>query len=281
MPFGSCNLCLLSARDPVSCPDQGHLFCRECAISNLLAQSKEIKRLKKEAERRKAEEDLQTVLEHQEKQAKDLEQFEKLQSGLQADGGRKRKAVVGMEPDRETKRRTSDTGGSTSFWVPSQRPSDKDQQSEVKRHKEHSSCPVTLHERSHDLTLKTMVTVKFTETQARDGLTRTCPSCDKALSNTTKAVLAKPCGHVLCKSCSDKFQKPPDQSLRAPTDVDAQRCYVCQIDLNPVTANAGRGEKDKKEKIQRGLVELRSEGTGFAGGGNNMVKREGVAFQVG
>ena len=49
LTFGSCQLCLLPARDPVSCGSDGHLFCRECAVNNLLAQSKELKRLKKEA----------------------------------------------------------------------------------------------------------------------------------------------------------------------------------------------------------------------------------------
>lgn len=46
LPFGYCGLCLMVARDPVAC-SQGDLFCRECALSNLLTQKKEIKRAEK------------------------------------------------------------------------------------------------------------------------------------------------------------------------------------------------------------------------------------------
>ena len=95
----------------------------------------------------------------------------------------------------------------------------------------------------------------------------------KTLTNTTKAVVAKPCGHVLCKSCSDKFQTA---SIDPHSDAQLKVvCYVCQEDITTpdgLKVKEGRG---------RGLTELKSDGTGFAGGGTNMVKKSGVAFQYG
>lgn len=59
-------------------------------------------------------------------------------------------------------------------------------------------------------------------------------------------------------------------------------CYICETDLSGKKVAAKEGDdssKLDKGGIRSGLVELRSEGTGFAGGGNNMAQRKGVAFQ--
>jgi nitric oxide synthase-interacting protein len=97
LPFASCRLCLLPARSPVSCP-HGDIFCRECALSNILAQKKEIKRLEKarEKEDREAEEDRER--EEAEARERSVQEFERIQMGLEAKMGSSSSGkIVGRE----------------------------------------------------------------------------------------------------------------------------------------------------------------------------------------
>ncbi|KPM46212.1 hypothetical protein AK830_g306 [Neonectria ditissima] len=101
LPFGSCGLCLGIARDPVACR-RGDIFCHECALTNLLAQKKDIKRAEKarqhaqgEAERAKAMEDL----EDQERAVKD---FELTQVGLERGRKGATKKPPAMSDDGDT-----------------------------------------------------------------------------------------------------------------------------------------------------------------------------------
>jgi nitric oxide synthase-interacting protein len=98
-------------------------------------------------------------------------------------------------------------------------------------------------------------------------------------------MVAIPCGHVLCKPCVDKFLRPEHRHHRDAHDdapePETVHCYVCDADLtNLPEAKEKKSKKDKDKAPRPGLVEIRSEGTGFASGGKAMVKREGVAFQV-
>lgn len=115
LPFGSCYLCLEVARDPVAC-SHGDIFCRECAVSNLVAQKKEIKRTARA--RARIEEELRdaAVQEGEDAQQRAMKDFELVQAGLnpstsssaELKRGEKRKSTIedgAAEDDRAKPRR--------------------------------------------------------------------------------------------------------------------------------------------------------------------------------
>lgn len=81
LPFGSCGLCLEIARDPVACP-RGDIFCRECALANLLAQKRELKRADKARHHAAQESARIRALEDDEERSRAIQDFEKTQAGL-------------------------------------------------------------------------------------------------------------------------------------------------------------------------------------------------------
>ncbi|KAF2456471.1 hypothetical protein BDY21DRAFT_287969 [Lineolata rhizophorae] len=349
LPFGSCLLCLLPARDPVACGIGGEIFCRECAVSNLLAQRDEIARAGREKERREKEEEERRKREEEEEREREIKEFEAVQAGLERRRARSeaRRGVRGEEKEQERERQTKGTKRKfeldeeelsrvaredrlrarremseekkeaaakahlPSFWVPSQTPNaDANTESSSAAPKATSAskptplCPASVaatNMAAHPFSLKSLVTVQFsTEKDSKTGdSVPSCPACRKSLSNATKAMLAIPCGHVLCLPCTKQFLPDPSSSHKLdPHDPHdpaaappARRCYVCEADLSggaddtPADKKSGKeGKKHKKHKkdkggLKPGMVQIRSEGTGYAGGGKNVVKKEGVAFQ--
>lgn len=90
--------------------------------------------------------------------------------------------------------------------------------------------------------------------------------------------MAVPCGHVVCKSCSDQFMGPSTDPHKKDKSV---RCYVCDADLTEKPKKEGKKESKKdKDKPKPGLILIRSDGTGFsAAGGNVTTEKQGIAFQ--
>ncbi|KAJ5791237.1 uncharacterized protein N7518_008248 [Penicillium psychrosexuale] len=336
LSFGSCRLCLQPARAPVvACASNGDLFCRECAINDLLSQRQEIKRLEKErdeARKRIAEDEERSLAEMKER---DLRDFELVSMGLENKGGKKRKAeesealekfkarevevdgkrkrvfelgeeemarVAGEEKERlrmELKmEKSASKSALPSFWVPSLTPNtDANEIAANKTVKLTPVCPGSTDESRHSYSLKSLVEVNFTEEKASDGtVSRVCPSCTKNLSNGLKAMLTKPCGHVICSPCVTKFMTPHENHIPDPHASKEEQektaalhgqvlCFVCETDLTAKSqSDQGNGNNKKSKKkdrdaIQPGLVEISSEGTGFASKGGSMGKKTGVAFQ--
>jgi len=297
-------------------------------MTNLLAQRQEIKRLEKLAERRREDEEDEKSREDDEARLRAIQEFEAVQMGLEVKHGtvsrivgrgggkvmiekeegqagearsKKRKFEIDEEElsriaaeERSRAKLTLDEEKRAakahlpSFWVPSQTPDLNYKGPEVA--KLNPTCPCSEPNKPHALSLKTLACINFNEEKEIDTgkQVRTCPSCRKALTNSTKAMVAIPCGHVLCKPCVEKFLKPEHRHHRDAhdegPDPDTVHCYVCDMDLTTVPKKKDKDGKksrtDKEKGLRPGLVEIRSEGTGFAGGGKNIVKREGVAFQV-
>ncbi|KAI1313762.1 hypothetical protein F5Y03DRAFT_390064 [Xylaria venustula] len=319
LPFSACRLCLETAIDPVSCA-HGDIFCRECALSNILAQKKEIKRVEKLREQEYRDAGERQAQLDAEAHERAVREFELTQNGLDVrspsmGSGREREASTTTEggrqsgsakrkfemdedevqriaaDDRAKARKAIDDEKAAqptlpSFWVPTVTPSSNTRNTlheVVKKSKASPICPASPEDKPHTYSLHALVTVRFAAEEGKEKSSTgekaasICPSCKKRLGNSSKAVLAKPCGHVLCGSCVEKFMKPNKHDPHA-AEQNALRCYVCDADLTDSAKNQEKKDKKKeKEKIRPGLVELRTEGTGYSAGGTNEVRKDGVA----
>ncbi|KAF8152923.1 hypothetical protein B0H34DRAFT_663208 [Crassisporium funariophilum] len=304
--FDACALCLNRAREPLAC-NEGHLFCKECVYTDLLTQKSDIKRQKGklEAMKKEAEDERSRVREAARERV--LEEFEKGQLGLAGNPtvagtksggnaderefcscrhlprGTKRKfafdsstvetlakeaeeaAVQEIEKDQAAalKHKLPD------FWLPSLTPtySSNGPPQSLLDVKLQTTCRGG--NPAHSISLKNLTPVKFTVYSSsgpsqsgestpvdeeskvkKDEPEPICPSCKKHLSNSSLIFLSKPCAHVTCKTCTDTLVRP------------AKQCIVCDTQLK---------EKD--------IIELKREGTGFAGGGLAETSRAGIAFQ--
>ncbi|KAI6132856.1 hypothetical protein EV401DRAFT_1914547 [Pisolithus croceorrhizus] len=294
--FDACSLCLQRARDPVAC-DQGHLFCKECVYTDLLTQKKDLKRQKERLEKLKkeADEEKERALEAaRERVLRDFEQGQLSLSSSVANaattsesnakevrpGKRKldfdsttvqtlmREAEEAARRQIEREQAEALRAKLPDFWLPSLTPTytSKGPPSSLRDVKVQTMCRGG--DPSHPINLKSLTPVQFSFVGASnfhstestpaanhkgdtdDKQTAICPSCKSNLSNNKVTFLMKQCSHVVCKVCTDSLVRP------------AKQCIVCDKALDSPD-----------------IIELKREGTGFAGGGLAETTKRGIAFQ--
>ncbi|KAH9171843.1 hypothetical protein EDB89DRAFT_1968987 [Lactarius sanguifluus] len=293
--FDACALCLQRARDPVAC-QEGHLFCKECAYTDLLTQKKDIKRQKERLDALKKEAEQEKAKAKEAARERVLSEFEKGQLGLAAVAsvttsgtdapgrGTKRKFAfdstaaekLAEEAEEAALRQIEREQAAAlrsklpDFWLPSLTPtySSNGLPSSLADVKVQTTCRGG--NPPHPIALKNLIAVNFTwqphssrsqstdstpvnggaperKDEERDAM---CPSCKKGLSNSVRIYVLKSCSHVTCKTCTDTLVRPANQ------------CVVCD-----------------KQLAASDILELKREGTGYAGGGMAETRKKGVAFQ--
>ncbi|KAF9810228.1 hypothetical protein IEO21_07070 [Rhodonia placenta] len=282
--FDACALCLQRAREPVAC-QKGHLFCKECSRRCRTLSDRRLGWKHSSARRKRrneAHERLpasascsssrralsQTNVRPPPRILRKFDFSESTVDTLAREAEEAALRQIEREQAEALKHKLPD------FWLPSLTPTyaSSGPPASLADVKLQTTCRGG--NPPHHLTRKTLIPVHFifdtsASTQPRsvestpstesgteakpkrdEEKTAICPSCKKVLSNSALMNLMKPCGHVVCKTCTDTLVKP------------AKQCIQCDVQL---------ADKD--------IIELAREGTGYAAGGLAETSKKGVAFQ--
>jgi nitric oxide synthase-interacting protein len=225
--FGQCHLCLNIVVDPVTCL-QGHIFCRDCIMNNMLEQKKSIKQTMAQFQAEKDKEELRTYLKKRKIEDQEAAKFEKEAfelDGLQKIKDHQREFKIKSTFDEEdydnlekeqiiakiTNKKTLGFDNfemkkdliQASFWMAEsnkerlQLLDDTKKALEAKKPKENMICPG---DNQHTIKLKDFVPLKF------DDKTFVCFASKKQLK-FQKMVGLRTCGHVYIKEFFDKCAK--------------------------------------------------------------------------
>ncbi|OCF55039.1 nitric oxide synthase-interacting protein [Kwoniella mangroviensis CBS 10435] len=300
-PLDACYLCLSKVNDPVSC-SSGHIYCRECCISDLISQKAGIEAKKREMER--WEESERSEREEAKLKARErvVSDFEK---GMSLGGSSTVKRIpIGEDKDKSTTKSKFELDNNAvekvakeaeekalrvmeleqsesrkaklaAFWLPSLTPEAK--LGPLKDVKLQTLCHVG--GSPHPISRKTLLPVILTYPPSSTSKP-ICPTCTKELSNATSSILLSSRQPIpSANGDGDEGRKKKKQKK------DKEEAYVCghvicQTCSDTIVKPQGRCcVCDAKVEVS-GRIPLGKEGTGFAAAGGAEVKREGVAFRV-
>ncbi|RSH89302.1 hypothetical protein EHS25_002414 [Saitozyma podzolica] len=310
-PLDSCYLCLSTVNDPVSC-GKGHIYCRECAISNLITQKAGIETQRREMERWEANEAHQreearararerVVLDFEKamglgsvtgrRTLEDVKAQARAGEGFKLDQGTMDKAATEAEAKAmaviEAEQAEARKSKLAAFWLPSLAPEAK--LGPLKDIKLQTLCHAG-GEQPHPFSRKTLLPVILTYPPSSGPSSSSkpvCPSCHKELSNATSSFLL-----------SSRSPAPSDSAVTANGDADEGRkkkkakkdkedpfvCghVVCKTCVDAIVRPQGRCCvcEAKLEEGEKGLIPLGKEGTGYAAAGGAEVKKSTIAFRV-
>jgi len=177
--FYACYLCLQTAQRPVVC-SEGHLYCKECILSDLVQQKTKLADYARQREDALRKKEYEAQAAEQQAQAKRVAQF------AQGDAiiSQKRKLE---EEDSEARKRLAagETRSTPAFWLPSQTPEHEcgaDSSLTFVDDRASTTMCTASSEKPHKLLSKNLVNVCFHE-RKRDGDSQLyCPCCKKEYS---------------------------------------------------------------------------------------------------
>nr|ODO01015.1 nitric oxide synthase-interacting protein [Cryptococcus depauperatus CBS 7855] len=300
-PLDACYLCLSPSSDPVAC-SQGHIYCRECCLSNLISQKASIEAQKRDMDRWEERERVERDEARREVKKRVIQDFEtgmalggssgkglvKMDQAKKGEGENENKfkldasavqkaleateskAMKNLEKEQAEARKAK----LAAFWLPSLTPEAKI--GPIKDIKLQTLCHVG--SSPHPISRKTILPVILTYPPASKS-NPICPSCSKELSNATSSVL------LSSRSPATTHEKAEDEPKKKKQKKDKEAPFVCghvicQTCCDTIVKPGGMCSVCEAKIEEKGRIPLGKEGTGYAAAGGAEVKKAVTAFRV-
>ncbi|ORX40196.1 hypothetical protein BD324DRAFT_616743 [Kockovaella imperatae] len=313
-PLDSCNLCLSTVTDPVAC-GKGHVYCRECAIGNLISQKAGIEVQKRELERLALLEEKEREEARAKARARVVADFERgmglgvganaIGSGIGSSSNKTNDGVKAGTTGRFTFNQSAMEDASLkaeekalakieaelaesrkaklpAYWLPSMAPEAK--APALKDIKLQTVCQVGK-DGPHPMARKTLLPVILTYPPASTSKP-ICPSCTKELSNSTSSILLKstlpPASSASVALDSHQEDGPKKKKSKKEKGKEEQVCghVICKTCADTIVKPTRRCPVCEATIGSADMVPLGKEGTGFAAAGGAEVKKDTVVFRV-